>query len=165
MPHLTLVGDSVFDNDRYTYGAPDVASCLRELLPEWSVTLQARDGATLRQVGGQLAKLPAETTHVVASMGGNDLLALPFVMPARTATTGEFLAWLAREAQDFEQKYRLALRELISLNRVLTVCTVTGAGLPGDKGVNLRVLLNVFNDVIVRASRRSTACASSSFAR
>lgn len=33
MPHIILLGDSIFDNLSYTEGGPDVISQVRELLP------------------------------------------------------------------------------------------------------------------------------------
>jgi len=155
MPHIALVGDSVFDNSRYTAGAPDVVECLRPLLPTgWSTSLNARDGTGITQVGGQLARLPKETTHLVVSMGGNDLWPLPMLMPRRTDTTMEFLGWVTTQAKDFEKRYQLALGELCALGHDVTVCTVYGAGLPDQKGERFRTLLGVFDDLIVRAARQ-----------
>ena len=40
MPHVVLLGDSIFDNAAYTNGGPDVVTQLRELLPAgWHATL------------------------------------------------------------------------------------------------------------------------------
>ena len=33
MTHIVLLGDSIFDNGRYTMGGPDVISQVRQLLP------------------------------------------------------------------------------------------------------------------------------------
>ncbi len=151
--HIALLGDSVFDNDTWARPEPEVLTCLREYLPsDWTASLHARDGSTLVNVGGQTARLPRETTHVVASMGGNDLLTLPMVMPRYTATTVELLAWLTKQAHRFEDLYRRTLAELISLHLDLTVCTIYGAGLPGEKGEYMRVLLSVFDDIIIRVA-------------
>ena len=47
MPHLVLIGDSIFDNAAYTGGGPDVVSQVRGLLaPGWEATLLAVDGST-----------------------------------------------------------------------------------------------------------------------
>ena len=46
MPHLVLLGDSIFDNAAYTAGGPDVVTQLRaQLPPGWSATLAAVDGS------------------------------------------------------------------------------------------------------------------------
>src|SRR5467141_4000518 len=47
MPHLVLLGDSIFDNAHYTSGGPDVVSQVRNLLPlGWGASLLAVDGST-----------------------------------------------------------------------------------------------------------------------
>lgn len=33
MPHIVLLGDSIFDNAHYTLGGPDVIAQVRKLLP------------------------------------------------------------------------------------------------------------------------------------
>ena len=76
MPHLVLIGDSIFDNAAYTRGGPDVVSQVRGLLPPgWEATLLAVDGSTTDHVAGQLGRLPSQATHLVLSVGGNDALA------------------------------------------------------------------------------------------
>ena len=75
MPHLVLIGNSIFDNAAYTRGGPDVVSQVRGLLaPGWEATLLAVDGSTADQVAGQLGRLPKAATHLVLSVGGNDAL-------------------------------------------------------------------------------------------
>jgi hypothetical protein len=75
MPHVVLLGDSIFDNAAYVRGGPDVVRQLREMLPAgWSATLLAVDGAVTRSVPAQIARLPADATHLVLSVGGNDAL-------------------------------------------------------------------------------------------
>lgn len=56
MPHLVLLGDSVFDNAPYTCGGPDVVSQVRELLPSgWRASLLAVDGATTANIPDQIS--------------------------------------------------------------------------------------------------------------
>jgi hypothetical protein len=70
MPHLVLLGDSIFDNARYTSGGPDVVSQVRRLLPSgWSASLLATDGSTTDNIADQMQHLPDETTHLVLSIG------------------------------------------------------------------------------------------------
>ncbi len=152
--HVALLGDSVFDNGRYTAGQPDVAGNLARVLGERGrVTLLARDGTSIPQVGGQLARLPTDAERVVVSAGGNDLWPLTFLMPRTTESTMAFLGWVSTQAKDFEKKYASMLDELGKLGRDLTVCTVYGAGLPDEKGERLRALLRVFNDIITQLAR------------
>ncbi|MDP9348722.1 MAG: SGNH/GDSL hydrolase family protein, partial [Gemmatimonadota bacterium] len=59
MPHVVLLGDSIFDNAAYTRGGPDVIAQLRGAVPEgWRATLRAVDGAVLANVPGQLGRVP-----------------------------------------------------------------------------------------------------------
>jgi hypothetical protein len=59
MPHLVLLGDSIFDNAQHTGGSPDVASQLRKLLPSgWGVSLLAVDGSTTLNIPDQMRRLP-----------------------------------------------------------------------------------------------------------
>lgn len=75
MPHVVLVGDSIFDNAAYTEGGPDVVSQVRALLPPgWEATLLAVDGAITDDVAGQLGRLPEQATRLVLSVGGNNAL-------------------------------------------------------------------------------------------
>ena len=75
MPHVVLIGDSIFNNAAYARGGPDVVSQVRALLPNgWEATLLAVDGSTTDQVAGQLRQLPRRATHLVLSIGGNDAL-------------------------------------------------------------------------------------------
>ena len=76
MPHIVLLGDSVFDNAAYVRpGEPDVVRQLRARLPAGAkATLAAVDGATAADVRRQLERLPADATHLIVSAGGNDAL-------------------------------------------------------------------------------------------
>jgi hypothetical protein len=61
MPHIVLIGDSIFDNARYTAGQPDVISHARKLIPEgWRATLLAVDAATTNDNPSQLRRLPPD---------------------------------------------------------------------------------------------------------
>ena len=63
MPHVVLIGDSIFDNAAYTRGGPDVVSQVRGLLPPgWEATLLAVDGSTTDHVADQLGRLPKQAT-------------------------------------------------------------------------------------------------------
>jgi hypothetical protein len=74
--HLTLLGDSVFDNAAYVAGAPDVVRQVRQRLPPGArATLVAVDGSTTGDVRRQLRRVSEDATHLVLSVGGNDALA------------------------------------------------------------------------------------------
>jgi hypothetical protein len=67
MAHIVLLGDSIFDNGRYTMGGPDVISQVRQLLPVgWQASLLAVDGPEyLRQRHG----VPQELVKNLAGAG------------------------------------------------------------------------------------------------
>jgi hypothetical protein len=72
--HIALLGDSIFDNSSYTRGEPDVVTHLRALLPAGArATLLAVDGAITRSLTEQARGIPADATHLVVSICGNDL--------------------------------------------------------------------------------------------
>src|SRR2546425_11153164 len=73
--HVALLGDSILDNRAYTSGGPDVVSQLTSMLPSgWRASLLAVDGAMVADLAQQLDRLAADVTHVVVSIGGNDVL-------------------------------------------------------------------------------------------
>ena len=75
MPHIVLLGDSIFDNAAYVGENPDVISQLKVKLPEnWNASLNSVDGNKVDDVYAQLEKLPENATHLVLSVGGNDAL-------------------------------------------------------------------------------------------
>ena len=99
MPHVVLLGDSIFDNGAYTQGGPDVITQLREALPAgWRATLGAIDGATTQDVDPQLRALPSDVTHAVLSLGGNDALGHADLIEMRVRSSAEVLGRLADAA-------------------------------------------------------------------
>ena len=73
--HVVLLGDSVFDNQRYVRAGESVVELVRKEIPATAqVTLLATDGHTTRDISVQLKKLPSDATHLVMSIGGNDEL-------------------------------------------------------------------------------------------
>src|SRR3712207_3492707 len=72
---VVLLGDSIFDNAAYVAGAPDVVRQVGQRLPQGSkATLAAVDGSKIGGVRRQLRSVPADATHLVLSVGGNDAL-------------------------------------------------------------------------------------------
>ncbi len=106
MPHLILLGDSIFDNAAYVAGGPAVIDQVRQSLPTgWQASLLAVDGDTTAEVPQQLKRLPIDATHLVLSVGGNDALAcLPQIEgPASSVKQG--LVTLHRMQTSFEVSY------------------------------------------------------------
>jgi hypothetical protein len=150
--HVVLLGDSIFDNQVYTGGEPDVVSHLRSMIPAgWEATLLAVDGSTTADLPGQIARLPKAASHLVASVGGNDALGHSdlLILPARSVRHALWL--LADRIAQFEASYRAALGVLLACGLPTTICTIyNGNFLDPDEATLIRVAVAAFNDVILR---------------
>jgi len=153
MPHLVLVGDSIFDNAAYTRGGPDVVTQLRRLLPSgWAATLLAVDGDRTEDVDQQLANLPPDASHLILSVGGNDALAHGDLLTRPAKSVPEVLDLLAEAAGAFERRYRRLIGRLLNRKLPLTVCTIYNGNFPDPLFQRVATTaLCVFNDAIVRA--------------
>ena len=154
MPHVVLLGDSIFDNGAYTGGGPDVVTQLREVLPAgWRATLGAVDGATTDDFAAQLDVLPDDATHLVVSLGGNDALGHVDLLDRRAHSSAEVLAGLASAAERFEKRYRRAIDAVLSYHLPTTVCTIYNGNFPDADFQRLAsTALSVFNDAILRVA-------------
>ncbi len=155
MGHAILLGDSIFDNAAYVgAGEPDVVRQLQEQLPRgWQATLRAVDGSVIRNVGAQAEGLPADSSHLVLSVGGNDALRQSHLLEDSTRSMAEALTLLARAADDFERAYRLMLEDLLARRLPTAVCTIYNPRFPDAQMQMLGVTaLCVFNDAIIRAA-------------
>jgi hypothetical protein len=151
MPHVALLGDSIFDNGAYVRGGPDVVTQLRGFLPVgWTASLHAVDGATIDGVERQLTRLPSDTTHLVVSAGGNDALGHSDLLDRRATSSPQVLGWLADAAEGFERRYRRMLDVLGRRRLPITLCTIYNGNL-GPPAHRLAVTaLAVFDDAILR---------------
>ena len=154
MPHVVLLGDSIFDNGAYTGGGPDAITQLRSLLPRgWSATLLAVDGARADDVVRQLDELPRDATHLVLSAGGNDALAHADLLEGPAASAPQILGFLADAAEAFERRYRRVIDRLTARELPLTVCTVYNGNFPDPEFQRIASTgLCVFNDAILRVA-------------
>jgi hypothetical protein len=159
MPHLILLGDSIFDNGVYTNGGPDVVTQVREFLsPGWSATLLAVDGSTTVNIAEQIQLLPKDATHFVLSVGGNNALTYAsklgisfFGMVGES--TAKALDSLADISEEFEMHYRSAVDTCLQAKLPLAVCTIYNGCFP-DRGYQriATLALALFNDVILRVA-------------
>ena len=102
--HIVLLGDSIFANAAYTQGAPDVVTHLQRLLPAGSkAMLLARDGARLSELAGQLRRVPADASHLVISIGGNDLLQSADLLNLQLRSSDDALRAFASRVDAFEK--------------------------------------------------------------
>jgi hypothetical protein len=154
MPHLVLLGDSIFDNAAYTEGGPDVVTQVREVLPKgWSATLLAVDGATTDDVADQVERLPRNATHLVLSVGGNDALNQIGVLDIPVSSTAKALELLADVVRDFEKSYRSAVDACLRSRLPLAVCTIYNGCFPDPQYQRVvSTALTVFNDAILRVA-------------
>jgi lysophospholipase L1-like esterase len=154
--HVALLGDSVLDNGAYTLGGPDVVSQLTSMLPAgWRASLLAVDGAMMGDLAHQLDRLPGDVSHVVVSIGGNDVLQYLDVLRLPMKSSSEALLNLGKHAQSFERGYRSAIDLVRKLGQPMTICTIYNGNLSGEEGAAARVALMAFNDVILRVAFES----------
>jgi lysophospholipase L1-like esterase len=154
MPHVVLLGDSIFDNGAYTQGGPDVITQLRGVVPAgWRATLGAVDGATTEAFSPQVSELPADATHIVVSLGGNDALGHMDLLDRPARSSAEVLAELASAAERFEKRYRRAIDAVVARGAAVTVCTIYNGNFPDPRLQRLAsAALTVFNDAILRVA-------------
>jgi hypothetical protein len=152
--HVVLLGDSIFDNERYVPDGAPVIEQLRRRLPRgWRATLLAVDGAVATSVPRQIARLPADATHLVVSVGGNDGLQHSGLIEDPTHSAAEGFRMLADVQRQFRRDYQEMLKAMLSAGKPTAVCTVYDA-VPGLVAPAVTAL-SVFNDVIQREAFRA----------
>jgi hypothetical protein len=152
MPHVVLLGDSIFDNAAYVGGGPDVIRQLREALPAGSTaTLGAVDGAVTGSVPRQAAQLPPGASHLVVSVGGNDALRHVGVLEDASRSIADALNRLAGIGEGFERDYRAMLDAVLARGLPTALCTIYDPRYPDPRLQRLAMTaLTLFNDVITR---------------
>lgn len=151
MSHVVLLGDSIFDNARYVPDRPPVIEQVRRgLLPDWKATLVAADSHTIADIATQLPRVPADATHLVVSVGGNDALLASGLLREPAVTVGDALATVAESLNEFRAAYATMLKNVRALGKPTALCTIYDT-IPvlGDAE---RAALAAFNDVISRAA-------------
>jgi len=152
MAHVVLVGDSIFDNARYTEGGPDVIAQVRQLLPVgWQASLLAVDGSTTENIPAQVERLPVGASHIVLSVGGNDAIMNADILRMPAESTAQALAALHDMSQRFDRDYRRAVAACKQKGLPLAICTIYNGCFPDAEYQRLiSTALMVFNDVILR---------------
>jgi lysophospholipase L1-like esterase len=152
MKHIVLLGDSILDNTAYVKGGPDVIRQLRSKLPDgWKATLNAVDGSVVRNVTGQLARIPKEASHLVVSVGGNDALGHAGILGEGARSAADVLNRLAEVSEGFQEQYHAMLQDILSHRLPTAICTIYYPRFPDRQLQRIAVAaLTVFNDVIVR---------------
>lgn len=150
--HIVLMGDSILDNGHYTEGKPDVAQRLHSMLGgDRKVTLLASDGATTGSLGWQVRDLPADATHVVVSIGGNDANGERKILrDPELRTMRDALNDLSFMGEMFALSYEDAMMPLLEAGIPVTVCTIYDCDFGEDEKYPARAALALFNDAILR---------------
>jgi hypothetical protein len=156
MPHVVLLGDSIFDNAAYVPGEPDVVAQLRAILPPgWRATLCAIDGSMTRDVERQLRSVPTDASQFVISSGGNDALGSVDILESPAGSVADALGQLAYLSERFEADYSVMLDKVRARGLPTAVCTIYNGNFDDPLMRRLaRTALMVFNDVIVRQASR-----------
>jgi len=153
MGHVVLLGDSIFDNAAYVRGGPDVIRQLREALGSgWQATLLAVDGDVTADVARQVRRLPADATHLVVSVGGNDALGSSSVLGERAGSVAEAVARLAAVQARFAAEYGRMVDAVAARGPPTALCTIYDANYPEPQRQVIVAALALFNDVITRAA-------------
>jgi len=157
MTHITLIGDSIFDNKVYVGKGRSVIEHLQEQkLPGWEASLRAVDGSITTDVAAQLPKVPKETTQLFLSVGGNDALREMRILDAKVRSSVETLEMLSDAASGFEARYGKMIDKVLNLNLPTTVCTIYYPRFEDALMQKLAVAaLASFNDVIIRQAFRA----------
>ena len=107
--HVALLGDSSFDNGNWTDG-PCVTEQVREYFPQTS--LYACDGALIAAIAPQSMKIPADVTHVVVSVGGNDATAAVNVVKKQCSDGEQAILEVWKFVKAWERDFDIAITEL-----------------------------------------------------
>jgi hypothetical protein len=151
--HIVLIGDSSFDNGAYTGGEPDVCGHLQAIVPApWRASRLAVDGSTIADVGAQLRAVPDDASHLVLSVGGNDVLKHWGVLRMPAATNADALMEWASRVAAFEDGYRELVTGALTLSRPMTVCTIYNGRLESVRAEPARLALRLFNDAVLRVA-------------
>jgi len=151
MPHVALIGDSIFDNARYVPGGPAVIEQLQSTLPaDWKATLLAIDGSVTTDVASQLRKLPEDVSHVVISTGGNDALESAGILQSRVNIVAEALAMMSEHLDPFREEYMNMVISAGSRCKNVAICTIYDH-VPGLSRYE-KAGLDLFNAVILRTA-------------
>ena len=149
MKHVVLLGDSIFDNAGYVPGQPAVIEQLRLQLPEsWQTTLLAVDGDLTRGVCAQLSRLPADSTHLIVSVGGNDALSHSHILQEPARSVAGVLERFAAIREGFGSDYGQMIRSVLQHGKKAAVCSIYDA-VPGLDRMSVAALA-FFNDIIFK---------------
>ena len=155
---LVLLGDSIIDNKTYVLDGEFSVLEHIQSKSETPVTQLALDGATTDDViSNQINVIPFGTSHIVLSVGGNDLLnEIGFLMEDFKYTPNQVLKRCHSLIAPITQKYESIVSQLQTTSRAnLLLCTVYEGNLEDsaiydDIAISSRAMLSLFNDSIYK---------------
>jgi len=128
--HVVLLGDSTLDNGRYlraSRGELSIGKQLRRRCSRhgWDLTMLAQDGAMLKDVSSsQVPLIPPGATHLVLSVGGNDLLDLLNHMVQAGFSTSSMREAIGEGLRAVAREYAQVVASLKELKCHIACCTV-----------------------------------------
>lgn len=166
MSYITLLGDSIIDNKTYVQkGELSVLEHL-ENISEYEYTQLAFDGdTTLNVLNGQLlSPTIATSSHLVLSIGGNDLLQnLSFLYEGPVDKINDAVAGVQQYIfKPLEQRFETIIEKLSSHRANLLLCTVY----EGDLGRtdefrdvldSSKIMVSSFNDTVYKTASKYNA--------
>ncbi len=153
-PHIVLLGDSIFDNEKYVPDGLPVIRHLRQIIPpDWQATLVAVDGDETHHVASRTKNIPETATHLIVSTGGNDAISYLPVFANRVSTIGDALLQLGQIRNKFCSDYRAMLRHVLGFNLPVALCTIH-TSVP-DLGIGEKTALALFNEIILQEAFRA----------
>ena len=159
---LVLLGDSIIDNKTYVLDGEFSVLEHIQSKSETPVTQLALDGATTDDViSSQINVIPFGTSHIVLSVGGNDLLnEIGFLMEDFKYTPNQVLKRCHSLIAPITQKYESIVSQLQTTSRAnLLLCTVYEGNLEDsaiydDIAISSRAMLSLFNDSIYKTHNK-----------
>ena len=153
---FALLGDSIIDNKVYVgENELSVTEHLQKINDEdYYFEMIAVDGDTPQEViDNQLEKIRANTSHIVLSIGGNDLLQKLDIMFTETSGMVESLEIASQTIEEIKSRYEEILIRLKTLNQSVLLCTIYEGDLQSDPNLAEieeagKVLLGMMNDAI-----------------
>ena len=156
---LVLLGDSIIDNKTYVLdGEKSVLEHIQSKTDIKTVQL-ALDGATTGDVlDNQLNNISSEASHIVLSVGGNDLLnEIGFLTEDFKYTPNQVLERCYSLIAPITKKYESIVTTLQTskIRANLLLCTVYEGDLEGsvmydDIAISSRTMLSLFNDSVYK---------------
>ena len=131
--HVSLLGDSIIDNKVYVgEGELSVTEHLQHNSPSY-FTMIAVDGDTTEEVlDNQLDNLKEPVSHIVLSIGGNDLLQNLHLLQDETSGMKFALEKCSELINEIQENYIKILEHLSQYDAKVLLCTVYEGDLESD---------------------------------